>query len=193
MIDKGLEIIKTELENYLNLLPELNLQDVSFVLSHIVAPDGKLATEDKSIVITLVNVEEERMAKSQNAVSVSSNGNVSLVNPEIKLNLFILISTNFQNYDTGIQYLSAVVRCFQANNVFTKEKVPAMDPAIQKLIVELYTLNFEQQNHLWGSLGAKYMPSVLYRVRLITIQEGIKSFEQKPIRQIHFSDREMFK
>lgn len=190
MIDKGLDIIKGELENYLKLLPELNLPSGDFiVLSHIVKPDGILATQDNSIAITLVNVEEERILKSQNAITHSANGIVSQLNPEIKLNLFILISTNFTDYNTGIQYLSAVVRCFQAKSVFTKENVPAMDPSIEKLLVELYTLNFEQQNHLWGSLGAKYMPSVLYRVRLIAIQEGIKSSEQKPIKHIHFSDR----
>ncbi|MCH7772326.1 MAG: DUF4255 domain-containing protein [Bacteroidetes bacterium] len=192
MIDKGLEVIKGTLENYLKLLPELNLTSGDFiVLSHVVKPNGTLAVQDNSLAITLVNVEEERILKSQNTVSILPNGNVSKVNPEIKLNLFILVSANYQNYNTALQYLSAVVRCFQANNVFTKEKVPGMDPSIEKLLVELYTLNFEQQNHLWGALGAKYMPSVLYRVRLITIQEAIQSAEQKPIKKIHISDKEL--
>lgn len=190
MIDKGLEVIKGTLENYLKLLPELNLTSGDFiVLSHVVKPNGTLAVQDNSLAITLVNVEEERILKSQNTVSILPNGNVSKVNPEIKLNLFILVSANYQNYNTALQYLSAVVRCFQSNNVFTKEKVPGMDPSIEKLLVELYTLNFEQQNHLWGALGAKYMPSVLYRVRLITIQEAIQSAEQKPIKKIHISDK----
>ncbi|MEE9450351.1 MAG: DUF4255 domain-containing protein [Ignavibacteriaceae bacterium] len=192
MIDKGLEVIKGALGNYLKLLPELNsTSEDLIVLSHVVKPDGTLALQDKSIAITLVNVEEERTLKSQNTVSISPNGNVSQVNPEIKLNLFILFSVNYKDYNKALQYLSAVVRCFQANNVFTKEKVPGMDPSIEKLIVELHTLNFEQQNHLWGALGAKYIPSVLYRVRLITIQEAIKSAEQKPIKKIHISDKEL--
>lgn len=192
MIDKGLEVIKGALEHYLKLLPELNLTSGDFiVLSHVVKPDGTLAAQNNSLAITLVNVEEERTLKSQNTVSISPNGNVSQVNPEIKLNLFVLVSANYQKYNTALQYLSAVVRCFQANNVFTKEKVPGMDPSIEKLIVELYTLNFEQQNHLWGTLGAKYIPSVLYRVRLIAIQEAIKSAEQKPIKKIHISDKEL--
>jgi hypothetical protein len=33
-------------------------------------------------------------------------------------------------------------------------------------------MNFEQMNHLWGILGGKYIPSVLYKLRLIPIQES---------------------
>jgi hypothetical protein len=36
---------------------------------------------------------------------------------------------------------------------------------------EMYTLSFEQVNHLWGTLGGKQMPFVLYKLRLIAITE----------------------
>jgi hypothetical protein len=64
-----------------------------------------------------------------------------------------------------------------------------LDPGIIKLIVELYTLNFEQQNHLWGFLGAKYMPSVMYKARLLSIQEAHAADDQPPIRIINFTDK----
>lgn len=182
MIDKSLEILKKIIQNYLSSLPELNLTSTDFIeLSSVVNQNGSIAIPENKLGLTLVNVEEERVVKSQKSVSIASDGKISQVNPEIKLNLFILVSSNFKEYDNGLQFLSAVIRCFQSNSVFTPENTPEMDSSLQKLIVELFTLNFEQQNHLWGSLGAKYLPSVLYRVRLITVQEGVKKAEQAPI------------
>lgn len=191
MIDKSLEALKRAVRNYLVSLPELNLtSEDAIVLSPVVKADGTLSIPDNSLGLTLVNIEEERVVKSQNAVSIAGDGRVSIVNPEIKLNLFILISANFTNYDTGLQFLSAVVKCFQSKNVFTPDNTPFLDPSIQKLIVELFSLDFEKQNHLWGSLGAKYLPSVLYRVRLVAIQEGIKQAEQAPITIYDLKEKE---
>ena len=46
-----------------------------------------------------------------------------------------------------------------------------------------------QQNHLWGALGAKYLPSVIYKVRMIVIQEALKADEQPPIKIIVASEK----
>ena len=191
MIDKSLEVLKKIIRNYLSRLPELNLTSTDFVeLSSIVNQDGSVALPENSIGLTLINVEEERVVKSQKSVSIASDGQVSEINPEIKLNLFVLVSANFKEYDTGLQYLSAVIRCFQSSNVFTPENIPEMDPSLQKLIVELFTLNLEQQNHLWGALGAKYLPSVIYRVRLITVREEIKTAEHAPVKSYDIKEKE---
>ena len=69
--------------------------------------------------------------------------------------------------------------------MFTSENSPGLDPRIEKLIVELYSLSFEQQHHLWGILGAKYLPSVMYRVRMITIQEAQAIDEQEALKEIN--------
>ncbi|MBN1301232.1 MAG: DUF4255 domain-containing protein [Melioribacteraceae bacterium] len=189
MIDIALEQLKSTIIRFLTGLTELNITSEDFVeINPLVKHDGTIALTDNTLGITLVNVEEERVVKSQKAFSIESNGQVSRLNPEIKLNLFVLISANFSDYDKGLQYLSAVIRCFQSNNVFTHENTPEMDSTLEKLIVELFTLNFEQQNHLWGALGAKYVPSVLYRVRLITVQESLTKAEESPITSFRVSD-----
>ena len=41
-----------------------------------------------------------------------------------------------------------------------------------QLHLEMFSLSFEQLNHLWGSLGGKQWPSVLYKVRLVKITEN---------------------
>ncbi|MNR02277.1 hypothetical protein D3C85_1181210 [compost metagenome] len=38
--------------------------------------------------------------------------------------------------------------------------------------MELYTLTFEQINHLWGSLGGRQVPFAMYKLRLVAISEN---------------------
>ena len=41
--------------------------------------------------------------------------------------------------------------------------------------MELVSPTFEQQNHIWGGMGAKYLPSVLYKVRMLVYRETLES------------------
>jgi hypothetical protein len=188
MIDKALGILADGLRNYLVHIPGLNITSQEPVaLKHIVEFDGSLALPDDSVGIFLVNIEEERVMRSQSGYFTGSDGRVSHANPEVKLNLYALVAVNFAKYKTGLEYLSAAIRFFQGKSVFTPDNTPEMDPAIQKLIVEMMTLNFEQQNHLWASLGAKYLPSVLYRIRMLIMQEAMAFDEQPPVSTIHLA------
>ena len=40
-----------------------------------------------------------------------------------------------------------------------------------KFTLELYTLTFEQINHLWGSLGGRQVPFAMYKLRLVAITD----------------------
>ncbi|MCY7327045.1 MAG: DUF4255 domain-containing protein, partial [Saprospiraceae bacterium] len=76
-----------------------------------------------------------------------------------------------------LKRISKVVLFFQRKNVFTPENVGAnlvfpTEVGVEKIILDLFTLNFEQINHLWGVLGGKYMPSVLYKLRIVAIQNA---------------------
>jgi hypothetical protein len=190
MIDKALDILTKGIRDYLLRLPDLNITSQETVhLINIVDADGTLALPGDSLGLSLVNVEEERVTKSQQAFAKDSIGRVAHINPELKLNLYILIVANFTLYKTGLEFLSAAIRFFQSKNVFTPRNTPGLEPSIQKLIAEMVTLSFEQQNHLWGSLGAKYLPSVMYRVRMITIQEAQAVDEQAPIKELSLTGK----
>ena len=45
-------------------------------------------------------------------------------------------------------------------------------------------MTFEQQNHLWGALGAKYMPSVMYRLALVAVRDEQIEAEVLPVQEI---------
>lgn len=126
------------------------------------APDGAY--------LTLVNVEENRVTRSHES-AVRSGTSVTYKNPEIYLNLYLLFSVNL-GYTEALKRLSLIIQFFQHQNVFTPLSHPALaDTSIEKLMVDLHSLSFEQLNHLWSILGGKYLPSVMYKVRQITIDE----------------------
>ena len=190
MIEKALQILVAEIDGYLHRM-HLEIEEEKKIIepTSILKHDGSIAIPQNSLGFCLVNIEEERVLKAQNAVSISSDGQIAHRNPELKLNLFILIAANPKDNDgkaylTSAALLSGVIRFFQSKSVFDHHNTPGLDPGLQKLVIELYTLGFEAQNHLWASMGANYLPSILYKVRLISIQEAQKIDEQKPIRGI---------
>jgi hypothetical protein len=183
MIDKALSILASGIQGYLERQPDLtlNIQEIVRVCN-VVKADGSLDIPSDALGLCLVNLEEERVLKSQTTVqSNADRSRLSHINPEIRLNLYVLIAANFTTYLTGLKYMSGAVRFFQSKSYFTRQNTPDMDTGLEKLVIELHSLNFEQQNHLWGALGAKYLPSVLYKVRLVTISEAAASDDQPPI------------
>lgn len=154
--------------------------------------DGQVnADHTNNVFMSLVKVEEERMGKKQSPYpEVYGPGKEDLINPAIKLNLFILFSAHFSNYRESLKYLYLVIAFFQRKNVFLAEEYVDLDPAIEKIIMDLYSPTFEQQNHLWGTLGAKYQPSALYKLRLLAIDEQVPVGHAPPILETHLTQLE---
>lgn len=168
MIYKALTFLQETLNEYLESAYERSVS-----LTYVLAQDGTTDSKhDDSILLTLINIEEEKVLKSQTPYVKALNGSTVKMNPEIKLNLHILFTANFIDYKEAIKSLSGVLRFFQSKNVFDHQNSPSLDAEIDRLIIELKTPTLEQLNNLWGYLGAKYMPSVIYKVRMITIQDG---------------------
>ena len=177
MIDKALKFLTEEMNIYLDLQNGGNLGDQLIVLTNVANDSGGWAIPSQKLGVSLINIEEEKVFKDQQTNFRNAAGEFEQYNPEIKLNLYMLVCANFvsengdDKYEQGLKQLSRVVSCFQGKNVFTPDNTPAMDPELKKIIVELYSYSFEQQYNFWTILGAKYLPSVLYKVRLLAYQE----------------------
>lgn len=183
MILHGLKVIAEELNNHLNTLP-FSLED-TVVLGNIGGIDSSGGGALKGgIVMTLVNIREEKTLK--NGVHSRTNDRTlrtEYFNPPVFVNLYVLFSVTSNAYETSLTHLSRIVRFFQSKNVFTHENSVDVggnnyDRMTEfKLIMDLYSPSFEEMNYLWGTLGGKQYPSVLYCVRLVelkheTILEG---------------------
>jgi len=172
MVDKALYFLRQELNTYLKLKTG---DDNKVNLTAIVDQTGRAVVPDTSIGMMMVNVEEERMYRSQAPQTVINNGQYAFANPELKLNIYVVFAANHTDHREALVLLSYVVQFFQSKNVFDNQTSPQLGDGIEMLMVDLFSLSFEQQNQLWASLGAKYMPSVVYRIRMLIINEGLAS------------------
>ena len=57
-----------------------------------------------------------------------------------------------------------------------------MDRSIEQLSLEIENLDTDAAAQLWGILGGRYLPSVQYRMRTVTIDAGALSHEALVIR-----------
>ncbi len=192
MIDVALKFLTDEINAYLILKNEpVSVVAPEIVLTNVAAEDGNWAIPPRTLGLSLINIEEERVFKDQRTSFRNETGDVEHYNPEIKLNLYILISANFAAsdaggnttgiYGEGLKQLSYVISFLQGKYVFTPENSPGLDPSLKKLVVELYSSSFEQQYNFWNVVGAKYLPSVLYKVRMLVYQEKRLNDQGPPI------------
>jgi hypothetical protein len=184
MINAALDFFSKEINGYLNHVA--NTTDDEFIVVSSIVSDGKLAIPDKTMGITLMNIEEDRALKDQRVSVKNMFGDIETRNPDIYLNLYVLISANFNSAETesptldyleGLKRLSQVIAFFQGKNVFTQANSPLLatiDKNIERLSAELFSFNFEQMNHFWSIIGHSYLPSVLYKIRVITVQENVQ-------------------
>jgi Pvc16 N-terminal domain len=183
MLDKVIKFLQTRLvkDQFNDEVPE------PVVMSALFNEKGEPLLGAGVAGLMITNIEEERIFKVQVQKQRRIDNDIEVANPEIKLNLYIMVAanpgSNEGSYDAALKRLSAIITYFQGTSSFDKTDYPDLDP-VEYLIVELYSLSFEQQNQLWASLGAKYMPSVVYKVRLVVIDKGFMGAREKAILEI---------
>jgi Pvc16 N-terminal domain len=184
MIDTAISMLQRELENYLSPI------DASATV--VVDNVGFLETTNgdklsNSIIISVVNLEEESTLKNQQAFrNYPSTGNAVYENAPVYLNLYVLFTCNYwgDKYIYALQRISYVVQFLQGRSTFSYGTSTGTqgtgtaggfsdDPALVSLrfTMELYTLTFEQLNHLWGSLGGRQVPFAMYKLRLVALTD----------------------
>ncbi|MEC3875568.1 DUF4255 domain-containing protein [Chryseobacterium salviniae] len=174
MIKEVLTILKNKLND-----PENGLKDGPRV-GDIAVVDDIAKHEDETsgltdtVVITLLNVEEESTLKNRswyNKTTVSENPllyDVKKQNPPAYLNLYLMIAANRNAYDKSLSDIAKVIEIFQTNNVM--EYVDSNANKNFSFRIELHSIPFEQLSYIWGLLGGKVMPSALYKISVVKIE-----------------------
>ncbi len=189
MIGLALKLLRDELSDYIfqNKRSGDSITQDDIILDSIAMLESDSQGDlNNKVIISLVNTEEESTLKN-NRNTVRTATGIKYKEPPVFLNLYVLISTTLGQdlqdaYEFALHRLSLVIQFFQAKRSFTIQNSPfstiSNDSNISqesknelKLNVELYTLTFEQINHLWGSLGGKQVPFAMYKIRLVKIQE----------------------
>jgi len=141
-----------------------------------------------NIVMGLVNIEEDRISRQPD--NYARNPNLVYQKSPVYLNLYILFVANFDatNYESSLNYITWIVKFFQAQNVFNHTNTPRLPAGIEELIFDMKTLSFQDLNNLWAVLGSKYMPSVLYKVRLVSVNDNFMRGPLEPVKNIAITE-----
>ena len=119
----------------------------------------------------LFQIDEERTTREQVPERTLIGGREVSLPPALKLNLVLLFAGRFQQYDQALRTLSLILSFFHARPVFTLANSPALPVGFERMAMDLLSYGPEQMNQMWACLGAKHLPSVVYRLRLVVLQD----------------------
>lgn len=181
MIHLSIAQVVSELNAYLNLrspgmAPERVEAGSLFDLNGTPNNDTR-----NRVAVQVVNVEENGVYRSLETYRARPDGPHERVRPPARVNVYVLFVANLDDYGEALKALSHVIAFFQNRYAF---EVSGNGDGSSRVIFDLYSMTFEQQNHLWAALGAKYMPSVMYKASILDIRDTQVEAEVPPVEEI---------
>ncbi|WP_024769980.1 DUF4255 domain-containing protein [Aquimarina macrocephali] len=189
MIFEVLQIITEEVNNFFDIELEekpVSLDNIAFIESEDDEP-----SDSNNIVLSLLHTEEETTMK--NILNHEIEGTkVIYKNNKVHLNLYIMFSANRNDYKESLKSVSKVVEFFQSKRIFTQSNtnfdrdLDGMDQIRNfKFTVDLFTPSFEEMNFIWGTLGGKQYPSIIYKISLLEVERDVTQSEGSLITEIN--------
>ncbi|MBC3875302.1 DUF4255 domain-containing protein [Undibacterium flavidum] len=150
------------------------LEDV-VVVSNLMELDGSLVPNaNNKLVLMLVNIEKDTVPYQSNPIRRGNDQRLLQHSAPLFLNLYVMLAANFGggNYAEALKTISNAIGYFQQQAVFDRHNTPGLDVRIEKLILDIENLKIPDLNNLWSLLGGKYLPSVFYKVRMVTVDNS---------------------
>lgn len=175
MIDDAIILLRNVLNDHMQSLSAAGNGDS--VEDTVVLVDGDkmdpIAFKSGAVSALLVNIEEDNTIRAADPFRrTQPDGTIVPVAPEIRLSLYVIFVARYKQYEQGLGRLASIIHYFQNHRVLDHANTPGLSDGIEKLAVELVTLPFSEQNEIWGALRTTYLPSVLYRIRMVTVAEA---------------------
>ncbi|MFM7235329.1 MAG: Pvc16 family protein [Cyanobium sp.] len=170
MIGTTLEFLQRHLNDSLQLLFEGSIDGGTS--NKVVLPAMSQNATEPAVFVTgavtmlLVNVEEERQCRPAERHHSRAGAGT-----DIRLSLYLLFAARFSNYGTSWNHLAAILQHFQALPVLDPQTTPLLPAGIERLVFELVTQSFSEQNDVWNALRSPHHPSLLYRARLLVLRD----------------------
>lgn len=141
--------------------------------------------EPDALVITLLQVSREASVP-YGVPQVERQGGTALHRkPPLVLNLDILLAARFPGrYDQGLAALSEALAFFQATPYFQRESHPDLPKGLDRLGLDLSSMGMHDLTGLWSVMGGQFLPSVVYRLRLVTIDGGAPPVESRVVEEV---------
>lgn len=169
MLNYSLIAIKQKLQQ--NLQNHYGLDEDIVVLNQLVEQDGSVPQKNHNkMVITLLNMTQESTQQYVNSNKKQLGQRFINTNPSINFNLYLLFTACFDDYEESLKFLNSTIIFFQANPSIS-DRVEQSQSALRNILkFEIENASHLEIHNLWSAMGAKYRPSILYKVRYISIQ-----------------------
>lgn len=169
MIHLLFDFLKAELNQHLEKT-ETTAGEVGYPKFSTDPPEFK----SPGVNLFLVNLEEEPvMRRADRYLQYDESGKTQPAYPPLRLNLYFVLAAKYENYRMAMKQLSSVLEFFQAHPVFTPHSHPGLPGQMDKLVVQLKSLNYSQQNEVWSALKTPALPSVCYKAQLMIIDTKV--------------------
>ncbi len=169
MIDAALTQIAAQLN--VHLRHRFQVSEDLAVLSNLLEQNGTLVPLiANKLVLFLVGVEQD--AYAHRAIGMGLNAQAQLRGSEpVFLNLLMMCAANFSgsNYPEALKFLSGAIHFFHERPVLDHQNTPGLDQRLDKLVLNIENLSSAEMHSLWGIHSGRYLPSVLYRIRMVSI------------------------
>lgn len=175
MIHQVIQATLDRLNSYIGTAdPEVISGNVSLI-------DASRETASQSltdkVVASVVNIEQEEVLRNipfrRSYLDRDGLPQAVARQGEIFLNIYLLFGANKNNYATALLRISQVIAFFQRQFVFNPASMPELENlGLSKLVFELYSADFTMLNQIWSIMGGKYIPSVIYKMRMCVIQDA---------------------
>ncbi|WP_442266835.1 DUF4255 domain-containing protein [Tenacibaculum sp. ZS6-P6] len=178
MISKAIQFTVNSLNLYLK--NKFGVSENIVIANKIVDQNGGEPIENQNkVLITVVHVEQETVKSFYNKNRKLNDNSFANKPQDERYNVFLLVTPNFEDYNETLKFLSASLQFFQTYPILDANYTSNIPKEINRLEFQFETGDgYQQMHNLWSALGAKYKPSVIYQMRLITIvSDEVKGFE----------------
>lgn len=173
LLQSTLELLRSRLDTAFQVADPRSEEWVT--LTNPVDLDGRISESARNkIVMSLVGLQSDKTISTVPGPRPVAGDQFALMAPPLIINAFVLFVASFSdsNYPTGLGMLSRTIGFFQQNPVFTHDRLPGLAPEVEKITLDFVSLDLTQTNHLMGMLGLKYLPSALYKLRMLPFASG---------------------
>jgi len=169
VIDRALDLVASRLNAH--LAARYNVSDDLVALCPLTDAEGKPAAAAKNrLVLFLTNIAHDALPRQPMEFS---GRQVSRSQP-IHLDVYFMLASGHDadTYGEGLKLMSAALMFFQAHPVMTPRSTPDMPEGVNHLAIEISNLRVEELGQLWGNLGGRYVPSVMFKMRSVMIDSA---------------------
>lgn len=171
MINAGVSHLVVQLNQFLK--QAYGRTEDFVVMSGLFDAGGSPASHVKNkLVMFLVNLEKDSVPYCHQGRGEPGAMRAVVNSAPIYLNLYVMLAANFSsvNYGEALKFISSAITFFQRHSVFDHQSTPGLDARLEKLVLDIENLKIQELSNIWTLFGGKYLPSVLYKVRMVVLE-----------------------